>query len=101
MAVITDDDDRSAELVLWSVDAIDENSVRVTMTSYQPTPVLVILAASMHPTSTQMALCLNLGAHQCLIEPSNHELVAHINAIVRRLRHPPTRGAATQGAETE
>jgi hypothetical protein len=30
---------------------------------------LVILAASMRPTSTHIALCLDLGAHQCLIEP--------------------------------
>jgi len=95
IAVTSDEQDRTAELVLWPIDAIDERSVRDTITRCQPTPILVILAASMRPTSAHIAQCLNLGAHQCLIDPTIDELVAHVHAIARRLHNPPKRTAAT------
>ena len=48
--------------------------------------LLVILAASMRPTSTHVAPWLDLGAHQCLIEPQPRTLGTRRSAHVSQRR---------------
>lgn len=82
--VASDDDKRPVDLILWSLHEIDERSVRAVIMAHHPTPVFIVLAATMQPV--HVAQCLRLGAVQCLIDPTDRELVAHLLATVRRLR---------------
>jgi CheY-like chemotaxis protein len=93
--VVSEDDSRRLDLVLWHVPEMDASCVRAAIRAHRPTPVFVVLGASKRPD--HVAQCLSMGAVQCLVDPAEGELVAHVHAVVRRLRRSQDIGPGADG----